>query len=416
MPQEETLADDYKTLVTRAVFEDQAFIRLTLKGIVRGPAVPWQRIVVRPVEVRGRQQLQFSYFDAKRDVSKNCYGAEAATRLAEALDIAFSSIIVQLVDEDIQIQLTKKGKALLHRHRHAASDAPDRAHNRTKAQPLPADHPDALLQAIGIMNAQGQVKPVMQGKFAQINEFIKLVEATGELEHFPQSPINVLDCGCGASYLTFAMYHYLNNVRGIPARVCGVDTNAALIEKCAAQASALQYANLCFQATPIIDARPADAPDMVLALHACDTATDEAICQVIRHNAHMLICAPCCHHYLNDAIENALFRPVLRHGILKQRMADILTDTFRALTLRIMGYRTDVIEFVAAEHTAKNLMIRAVKAIAPGDVQFVHEYLALKHFWGVTPYLETLLGEPFQQLLVGALSGQSQHPAQALVG
>jgi hypothetical protein len=113
----------------------------------------------------------------------------------------------------------------------------------------------------------------------------------------------------------------------------------------------------------------------------------------------MLVCAPCCHHYLNDQMEASLFRPVLRHGILKQRMADILTDTFRALTLRIMGYRAEVIEFVAAEHTAKNLMIRAVKSAAPGDQQFVREYQELKQFWSVTPYLEHLLGETFQKLV-----------------
>ena len=404
--------DDYKALVMQAVLGEPGFVRLTLKGIVRGPAAPWHKIVVRPVQVRGRPQLQFSYFDAKRDTSKNYYGSEAAAHLSEALDIAFSSIVVQMADEDIQIQLTKKGKPLIHRHRHASAPAlPDTAHNRAKALPLPADRPDAFLQAIGIMNPQGQVKPAMQGKFAQINEFIKLVDATGELERFGRSPINVLDCGCGASYLTFAMYHYLNDVRGIPARLVGVDTNAQLIEKCAAQAADLHYDDLCFEAAPIVDFQPSDAPDLVIALHACDTATDEAIFQAIRHNAHMLVCAPCCHHHLNEQLESATFRPVLRHGILKQRMGDLLTDAFRALILRIMGYRAEVIEFVAAEHTAKNLMIRAVKVAGPGDPQFVREYNELKQFWGVTPYLETLLGEQLQQALAPAVPESAEQRA-----
>ena len=140
----------------------------------------------------------------------------------------------------------------------------------------------------------------------------------------------------------------------------------------------------------------------MIALHACDTATDETIAQAIRAESHMLVCAPCCHHDLNEQLSAdsaAVFRPVLRHGILKQRTADILTDTFRALALRIMGYRTDVIEFVASEHTAKNLLIRAVKAVEPGDRQFVREYNELKQFWGVTPYIERLLDAPFQRLL-----------------
>jgi SAM-dependent methyltransferase len=396
------MTQEYQQLIAQSVFDD-TFVRLTMKGIVRGPAAPWQKITIRPIELRGRRQLQFSYFDAKRDTSKNYYGSEARTRLDEVLAIPYSSIVLQTSAEDVQIQLTKKGKALIHRHRHAsAPTAPDLAHDHAKALPLPTNQPDAFLQTIGIMNEHGQVRPNMQGKFAQINEFLKLIEATGELERFPRSPIEVLDCGCGASYLTFAIYHYLNDIRGIPARLVGVDTNAGLIEKCAAQAAQLEFSNLCFQNAAIIAFQPERPPDLVIALHACDTATDETIAQAIRANSHMLVCAPCCHHDLNGQLNTdsgGVFRPVLRHGILKQRTADILTDAFRALALRIMGYRTDVIEFVASEHTAKNLMIRAVKAVPLGDEQFVGEYNELKQFWGVTPYIEKLLGEPFQRLL-----------------
>ncbi len=413
------MTEDYQQLITQTVLNENDFVRLTMKGIVRGPAAPWQKIMIRPVELRGRRQLQFSYFDAKQDVSKNYYGPEARTRLDEALAIPYSSIVLQTTAEDVQIQLTKKGKALVHRHRHAAAaaPAPDLAHDHAKALPLPADQPDTFLQAIGIMNEYGQVRPNMQGKFAQINEFLKLIEATGELEHFARSPIEVLDCGCGAAYLTFAIYHYLNDIRGIPARLSGVDTNAELIEKCAAQAAQLEYADLCFQNTPIIAFQPERAPDLVIALHACDTATDEAIAQAIQADSHMLVCAPCCHHDLNQQLSvdsGAVFRPVLRHGILKQRTADILTDSFRALALRMMGYRTDVIEFVASEHTAKNLMIRAVKAVAPGDQQFVREYNELKQFWGVTPYIERLLGEPFQRL-VGQEPGVRRQESEVIL-
>jgi SAM-dependent methyltransferase len=382
-----------------------------MKGIVRGPAAPWRQVIVRPVEVRGRRQLQFSYFDQKKDISKNYYGGEATARLDEVLAIPYSSIVLQTTAEDTQIQLTKKGKAIVHRHRHPGAPdraAPDLAHNRAKALPLPPDRPDDFLRAIGIMNEQGQVRPHMQGKLAQINEFIKLVEAGGELEHFEDSPIRVLDAGCGSSYLTFAMYHYLNDVRGIPARLLGVDVNAALIEKVAAQARQLDFDGIGFACSPIGTYEPDEPPDIVIALHACDTATDEAIAQAIRWEARMLVCAPCCHHDLNEQLARReeladgpaeVFRPLLRHGILRERTADILTDSFRALALRIMGYRAEVIEFVAAEHTAKNLMIRAVKSAAPGDPRFVREYLDLKSFWGVTPYIEKLLGSSFQSLL-----------------
>jgi SAM-dependent methyltransferase len=399
------MSENYKALITAAVLDEESFVRLTLKGIVRGPAVQWQKIVVRPVEVRGRRMLQFAYFDAKQDTTKNYYGPEAEARLAEVLAIPFSAIVAQTTAEDLQIQLTKKGKALVHRHRHApelAPAPPDLAHNRAKAVPLPPDRPDAFLEAVGIMGADGQIRPYMQGKLAQINEFIKLVDASGELDRFERSPIEVLDAGCGSSYLTFALHHYLNDVRGLPARLVGVDVNAELIDKVAAQAQQLDRADIGFACSSIGAFEPVAPPDLVVALHACDTATDEAIARAIGWGARLLVCAPCCHHHLNAQLtagSDAVFRPVLRHGILRERLADILTDTFRALALRIMGYRTDVIEFVAAEHTAKNIMIRAVKAVAPGDPQFVREFLDLKRFWGVTPYIETLLGEPFQELL-----------------
>ncbi|MBK9940757.1 MAG: SAM-dependent methyltransferase [Kouleothrix sp.] len=406
------MTDDYKALVSAALRDQATFVRLTLKGIVRGPAVPWQKITIRPVRVRDRHQLQFSYFDGRHDHAKNYYGDEAMAQLGQALSLGFSAIVLQTTSEDVQIQLTKKGKALIHRHHRApgAAPTPDTAHNRAKAQPLAPDQPDAFLQALGIMAADGQIRPAMQAKFAQINEFIKLVEATGELERFAHTPIELLDCGCGSSHLTFALHHYLNHLRGLPARLVGIDSNAQLIEKCTAQAAALQIERLAFAHTPIADFQPEHAPDLVLALHACDTATDDAIGQAIRHQAHMLVCAPCCHHQLNDQIDNPLFRPVLRHGILRQRTADILTDTFRALILRIMGYRAEVIEFVAAEHTAKNLMIRAVRRTAPGERQFVREYNQLKQFWGVTPYLETLLGDQLTRWLDDASAESAPSP------
>ncbi|MBK9713232.1 MAG: SAM-dependent methyltransferase [Kouleothrix sp.] len=398
------MSEDYKELIRQAVLGDPGFVRLTMSGIVRGPAAQWQRIVVRPVELRGRRQLQFSYFDEKKDISKNYHGQEAADQLEQALAIPYSAIVVQTAEQNLQIQLTKKGKAIVHRHRLAAGQpaAPDLAHNRAKALPLPADRPDPFLQAIGIMSPQGQVRPQMHDKLAQVNEFLKLLDATGELESFERSPIEVLDAGCGSSYLTFALYHYLNDIRGIPARLVGVDVNDALIEKCAEQAAQLQLGEICFRRSPIVDFVPERPPDLVVALHACDTATDEAIAQAVRWGARMLVCAPCCHHHLNEQLgldSAAAFRPVLRHGILRERLADILTDSFRALALRIMGYRTDVIEFVAAEHTAKNLMIRAVRSAAPGEPQFVREYVDLKQLWGVTPYIEQLLGEPFREVL-----------------
>jgi hypothetical protein len=153
----------------------------------------------------------------------------------------------------------------------------------------------------------------------------------------------------------------------------------------------------------MIDFQPAGPPDVVLALHACDTATDEALAQAIRWQCKMVFCAPCCHHHLQQQLQGhqspSLYEPVLRHGVLSERLGDILTDALRALILRIMGYQADVIEFISTEHTAKNVMIRAIRSVQPGDPRFVREYRALTDLWPVTPYLEQLLAEDFAVLV-----------------
>jgi hypothetical protein len=197
------------------------------------------------------------------------------------------------------------------------------------------------------------------------------------------------------------VHHYLNEVLGFPARITGVDVNEEVIRKSIAKAEKLRANRLEFACGPIGDAEVKS--DIVLALHACDTATDDAIAQAIRGEAKLLLSVPCCHKNLNAVIRASgaagVLRPILRHGILQQRTADIATDAFRALALRISGYRTDVVEFVGTEHTARNLMIRAVRGSKTGNRDDVEEYLAMRQFWDVTPHIEKLLGEPFRQLL-----------------
>ena len=201
------------------------------------------------------------------------------------------------------MQITPKGKVILHRDKASKAERElQLAHDVSKKLLLPADKPDSFLQATGIMDAQGRVRPSMQGKFSQINEFLKLLEHTGELEHFDKTPVHILDCGCGSAYLAFAAYHYLNNVRGIPAQLTGIDTNATFIQKDNRQSEELGFSHACFQKSAIIDFVPQESPDIVLALHACDTATDEAIYQGIVSESRLIMCAPCCHHHLHATI------------------------------------------------------------------------------------------------------------------
>ena len=279
---------------------------------------------------------------------------------------------------------------------------PDLAHDRPKEQPIDLAKSGEFLQAIGIMNQDGSIKSSRQHKLRQINEFLRLIGETGELNNLDFQPLYMVDCGCGSAYLTFAAHHYLNRILNIPTFTIGVDVNEALIEKRIQTAQQLGWDDIRFQPSPIINFTPEIAPDIALSLHACDTATDDALAQAIRWESHLIFSSPCCHHHLQAQLAGRKVSPfelVMEHGILKERMGDILTDTFRAAVLKIFGYQTQVIEFISDEHTNRNLMIRAVYKGQVGMVSAVSEYQALKTFWGVTPYLETLLADEISPYL-----------------
>lgn len=387
------------------IVRSEHFRRATFGGAVRGPnASPWVRVIIRPVDLSGQRYVQFSYFDKKKNITKNYNGQDVASRLQEIVRLGFAGIHLETDAEEVDICTTKKGQIFLGRRKvESPGTQTPQPHNRIKDVPLPEGQADRVLEVMGVLTKDGQVRPTMRAKYTQINEFLKQVSFVLEDAklHTSDREIEILDCGCGSSYLTLAAHHYLNDVLRIPARIMGVDVNEEVIRKSIARSELMAAERVTFACDRIgaIAARP----DIVVALHACDTATDDAIAQAITSEARVLLSVPCCHHHLHDRIRPdgpaEVLRPLLRHGILQQRMADLVTDTFRALILRIMGYRTDVIEFISTEHTARNLMIRAVRGVPFGEEMFVKEYWELRQFWGVIPYLEKKLGEPFQRLL-----------------
>ncbi|KPL86032.1 class I SAM-dependent methyltransferase [Herpetosiphon geysericola] len=381
-------AENYRDqLIALALTDD--FVRLTMSGAARAADLRWQRVVVRPVQLKNGRAWQAAYFDQRQNITKNYALEQASAALGEIIDLPLSNITLETTSERIQVQRSKKGKVILSRARNQAA-APDLRHNHVKALPLPSDRPDAYLQKTGIMTNDGVIRASMSKKYTQINEFLRVFD---ELELKPQAdqPLRILDAGCGSAYLTFAAYHYLVNIKGLAAVVIGVDSNEYLIDKCRAQAAELGYTGMEFIATPLADWQPAQQPDVVFSLHACDTATDDALALALRSQAQAILSVPCCHKHLTHQIQAPVLNPMLRHGSIRQRTADLVTDSLRAQILRINGYRSEIIEFVDAEHTGKNLMIRATRSPKP-DPKAVDEYAALKQFWGVTPYLEQLLG------------------------
>ena len=403
--------EDYRDVVRAAVLDARHFLRLTLSNRARKTDCPWVKVVLRPVAVRGRRRMQFSYFDGEQDTTKNFFGREIAARLEEALALPFRQLHVQSTTGDLYVRLSKKGRPLISRSAASlAETSPVLAHDRRKRHLIPRDSPDEFLHAVGIADRSGEVRPAMGGKFMQVNEFLRSLQKMVAPERASGEAIEIVDCGCGRAYLTFAAYHYLNHLRDLPARVVGIDRDADLIAKCQGLRDSLGWEGMEFRVCRIGEFTPARPPEMVLSLHACDTATDEAIAQGILWGSRVIIAAPCCQHELHDAIQAPVLRPMLRHGILKQRTADILTDSLRALVLRIMGYRTEVVEFVDPEHTAKNLMIRARKGLKAGHKVSILEYCDLKAFWGVAPAIEEMLGEELEQFIApcrGRAEGES---------
>ena len=389
------MEEEARAALRAALEDEQAFLALVASDREPAAEMPWVKVAVRPVLVRGRRRLQFSYFDGKQDLTQNYL--RAAAPLDQLLSLPFCQWHLQSRAGDLQVRV-RRGRTVLRRAPPSRSGEPDLAHDRQKRQPLSLQAPDPFLQAIGIMDQAGKVSASLQAKAHQVNEFLRLLAQV--LPAPPAgAPLGIVDCGCGSAYLTFAAYHYLHYQQGLPVWVAGVDANEQVIAKCRRLCRELGWQGLEFHRAQILAYSPPAPPAVVLSLHACDTATDEALAQGVRWGSELMLAAPCCQHELRPQLRSALFRPLLRHGILKQRTADLLTDAFRALLLRIMGYRTDVVEFVSPEHTSKNLLIRARRGLPPGNRALAREYRELRDFWGVQPGLERLLGEQVRPLL-----------------
>ncbi|MHC4592761.1 MAG: class I SAM-dependent methyltransferase, partial [Planctomycetota bacterium] len=314
--------------------ETETFLKLILSKPRDPDENPWTKVSVRPVELRGVRQLQFSYFTAGGCVTDNAAGDDAHELLDEALALPFTRVHLQSTSGDIHVRITRKGKALVRRGKPSRREkAPVLVHDRQKQRPFPAGEPDPFLQAIGVMTRTGKIRSAMRGKFRQINEFIRILQRVVPDDREPGKPLDLVDCGCGKAYLTFAAYHFFEHVCDLRIHVVGIDSSKELIGKCVKQRDDLRWPGPEFRVSSIGEYAPEATPDVVLSLHACDTATDEAIAQGILWGSRVILAAPCCQHELHGQLKVPELQPLLRHGILNERLADLVTDAFRALAL-----------------------------------------------------------------------------------
>ena len=369
------------------------FERLVLAGY-RGAEPDLKRITVRAIVLRGGPHLSFVYHHERRDLTRNLPQAQGLQTLRGLLGTEFANAHLHTPDHELQLAYSRKGRASLRSgaRKGAAVPAAPATHNRDKARLLSLDRP--FLAALGVTDAQHRLVPAMARKWKQINKFLEILDAA--LASSPlaqQQRIEVLDFGAGKGYLTFALHDHLRHALGRDAQVTGVEIRPDLVEAGNATVARLGLQGLRFELGDVAHstARPVD---VMIALHACDTATDQAMHIGIRGGASIICCAPCCHQQLRpQLLQPHPLRPILRHGVHLGQEAEMLTDSLRALLLDACGYDTQVFEFVALEHTAKNKMVLAVKRPQPAaKAPLLAQVQQVKDFYGIREQcLETLL-------------------------
>jgi SAM-dependent methyltransferase len=370
----------------RDLLLDPALTRAVAAGRRRGHTPSVQRAELRPVALKGGPRLQIVTNDGARPYTRNVApGAEAAAAVDALLAEPFGNWHVETASATVQVRITKKGDAQVHRAAAAGAAEPAQQHDRAKQWLL--DPGDPLFTVVGGTAA----------KRRQVDAFLRALAATlpDDPARLP-SPLRVVDLGCGNAYLTFAAYRYLTDL-GADVQVVGVDVRDDQRVRNSAVAEQLGCADrVTFVAGTIADAQVTAEPDLVLALHACDIATDEALARAVRWNARWVLAAPCCHHDIATQLKARSapepYGELTRHAILRERFADVLTDSLRSELLRLHGYRVEVVEFVDSAHTPRNLLLRARHTGAAATAEQRSEYESLTGQWGVTPALEKLLG------------------------
>lgn len=401
------------------------------------------KIAMRPVEIGGEKKFQAEMTDDGQVQVKNLDMNAAAEGLEEIIaQRGARDMHLMTAKGDLHMRVTKKGHVMVTRSAEMDRVVTVQPHDRVKKLPLTSFDSAALLKTIGLADGSGKIRASMRGKYDQVNEFLKVVKETVQPT---DEPFTVVDCGCGKAYLTISLYFYLTEVLKFPnVKVIGIDRRSDVVAAAKKMAAQLDVADRVlfveadlneFQISDLksqIDGSVTSQSNnrtvkqsnnrtvehlnnvsMVVSLHACDTATDEALAKGVEWKARYILSAPRCQHELQKMIGvrdrgsgirvrgDDDFAGLLRQSILRERLCDILTDSFRAMILRILGFKVQVIEFVSSEATARNIMLKCEYGVKPGQPGPIGEYLNLRDYWKVTPWLETrlekLLGKYFER-------------------
>ena len=383
------MSDFLKKLAS--AIESNTFVRLTLSKN-RDKQSDLKKVLIKLAIIKKTEHLNFVYRHKTKDLTKNFLVEEGKELVEKMLDEQFMIANLFTTEENVAFEINKKGKSRTKTTKPTFTTPPDRGHDKAKNRLIgKAD----FLKELGILDASGRIQKDAGDKYKQIEKFVEIIDSLlkQNSQITDNQPIRITDMGSGKGYLTFAIYDFLVKKLNLKAKVTGIEIRPDMIELCNRIAQKVGFENLSFEEGFISDY---DLPetDILIALHACDTATDDAISKGISAKAQLIICAPCCHKQIRRSIKKSeLFDPVLNYGILKERQAEILTDTIRALLLEANGYKTKVFEFISTEHTGKNVLIVGQRHERAVDSKAIFEKIEkLKGEFGIEEhYLEGLL-------------------------
>lgn len=354
------------------------------------------KIKVRPVMIRDSLYFQVSRYTDKQVFHENMTAEDALETLSGWILHDFRQAQIRMQDEMVTVLVSKKGKATVKSKKAACVETQNLEHNRKKQYIIEEGTAVPFMIDLGVMTESGKIIRTRYDKYRQINRFLEFIE-----DILPELPtdrtVHIIDFGCGKSYLTFAMYYYLKVLKHYDIRITGLDLKQKVIEDCQALADRYGYDGLQFLCGDIADYNGTDEVDMVVTLHACDTATDYALYKAVKWHASVILSVPCCQHELNRKMQCETLSGAFQYGLIKERTAALMTDAMRGQLLEMKGYKTQLLEFIDMEHTPKNILIRGVKSkgLLPKAArkQQMENYQKCRDFFGAELTLEKLFKE-----------------------
>ena len=373
------------------IINDESIIYAIFSSLRNKSEKTFNKVTVKKVIIKNEVKHQFEYFYDKKVEHKNLDKDETKAEINKYFQTYFKQALINTVDSDYHILISKKGIAKISK-KQASRKPVDTSHNRKKKYILNEGERTPFLIELGIMTEQGKIVNSKYDKFKQINRYLELVSDCIPYLNKDKT-IRIIDFGCGKAYLTFALYDYLVLKMGYNVEIVGLDLKENVIKFCSDLAKKLSFDDLRFEQGDIKGFNQFTDVDMVISLHACNTATDDALAKAVSWGAKVILAVPCCQHELLKKIKNDVMIPMMKYGIIKEKLSTLLTDALRANVLEIMDYRTQVLEFIDMEHTPKNVMIRAFLEEPQNIDKLVKQYKEFKNQWQISPYIEEAFGK-----------------------